>query len=92
MIQEGIDKCSCKCIVKGWGRKKRNMKKPNFSGPGIICHRSGLFSWSDGNKEVYFSKYTPDKRVINMCWFSLSFSAKRRLGHHTPWGVNPPKY
>jgi len=66
------------------------MKKPNFSGPGIVCHRSGLYSWSDGNRDVYFSKYTPDSKIINLCWSNLGSHAKNKLGHHNIYRVVNP--
>lgn len=69
------------------------MRKPTFSGPGIVCHKNGTYSWSDGNRDVFFSEYQPSARIINLCWYLLSNKSKRLLGHFTINGyVVPPKY
>jgi hypothetical protein len=57
------------------------MKKPKIEF-GIVCHRSGLYSWSDGDKEVFFSKEPPPKSVISKVWYTLGEHARRKLGHY----------
>lgn len=67
------------------------IKKPKFSGPGIVCHKNGTYSWSDGNRDVFFSEYKPNAIIINFCWYLLSNRAKRLLGHVTIHGdIVPP--